>query len=235
MPSDEPDYLHDMWTYYFHDPEETNWNLDSYTRLGDASTVQDFWAMHDATQPYLRDGMFFVMRGDVYPCWDDPGNINGGCLSLKVPRDALEGVWLDVMQHLLGERLLDLGRIRADAGLSAQLVEQNVDVDTLINGVSVSPKRFFSIIKLWLRSSHLTTGQWFCLPTAYDGEVLYKANVDNIKDSHRQDGHRQDGHRQQQAGARPCQSTSRKAPTQQPAPAAEAPPSGPAPLLNDTK
>ncbi len=190
----DPDYLHDMWTFYFHDPEDLNWNLDSYKRLGDVSTVQDFWAIHEAIRPFLSDGMFFVMRGDVYPCWDDPGNIQGGCLSIKVPRDKLEGTWLHVLTHLLGEGMLDLPRIRDSADLCSLLRDQDVDLDSVLNGVSVSPKRFFSIIKLWLRTNHLTTRQWFRLPAAYDGEVLYKANADNIKDSHRQQHHNQQQH-----------------------------------------
>lgn len=82
-------FLEDVWTYYFHDPDDTNWNLDSYHRLADVACVGDFWQVHGAVSGYLNRGMFFIMREHVYPCWDDPNNIRGGCLSMKVLKEEL--------------------------------------------------------------------------------------------------------------------------------------------------
>ena len=181
MAGDDDEYLHDVWTYYFHDPEDASWTLESYKRLGGVSTVRDFWAMQGAVAPFLADGMFFVMREHVYPCWDDPGNIRGGCMSLKVPSAQLEATWAYVLQRMLGERLVRVGRLVGQLrdGEGAPTPD---DLALIVNGASVSPKRAFSIIKLWLRTDHVRTREYLRLPPAYTAEVLYKSNADNIKD-----------------------------------------------------
>ena len=38
----EPRYLNDVWTLYFHTPDDPDWTLSSYVRLTDVSTVEDF-------------------------------------------------------------------------------------------------------------------------------------------------------------------------------------------------
>jgi hypothetical protein len=165
-------FLQDVWTLYFHDPDDTNWNLNSYVRLGDISTVDDFWDYHGAAAKYLSRGMFFVMREHVYPCWDDKHNIQGGCISMKVLKDDMQAFWDHLVMHMLGERLF----VQPES-------TQTVDEDTwsVVNGLSVSPKRYFCIVKLWLRTEQFTERHHFRLPANYNGEVLYRANSDNIK------------------------------------------------------
>ena len=171
-------FLHDVWTYYFHDPRDTNWTFESYKRIGDVSTMQDFWGMQAAIQPFLKDSMFFVMREYVYPCWDDPNNLQGGCLSLKVPQSQLGALWLHITQHLHGETLIHRGQFDGQRTPS-------LDLDAQLNGVSVSPKRSFSIVKLWLRTHHLSDRKCFNIPSTYTSEVLYKANSESIKQDKR--------------------------------------------------
>jgi hypothetical protein len=168
MPSDGPTFLNDVWTLYFHDPDDTNWNTNSYMRIGDISTVEDMWDHHAATSKYLTRGMFFLMREHVYPCWDDPHNIKGGCLSMKVLKDAMPACWEHFLVRMLGETLLVTPPGAAP------------DAWSVINGISVSPKKLFCIVKLWLRTEDYTDRRFFDLPSSYDGEVLYKNNADNI-------------------------------------------------------
>lgn len=168
-------YLQDVWTYYFHDPEDSNWNLDSYRRLGDVSTVEDACLMHEALLPLLSQGMFFLMREHVYPCWDDPNNMKGGCLSLKVPKDSVHDTWQDLTRRMLGEHLL----ISHKAGNRDDGDEG--DLWSTVNGISVSPKRFFSIVKLWLRDERYTDRDHFALPESYNAEVIYRSNIESIR------------------------------------------------------
>ena len=164
-------FLQDVWTYYFHDPEDSNWNHDSYIRLGDVCSAEDFWEYHAATAKYINRGMFFVMREHVYPCWDDKYNITGGCMSMKVLKDDLPAFWEHLLVHMLGERLLLHNTEDDDGG----------DTWSVINGISVSPKRCFCIVKLWLRNERFTDKRAFRLPDSYSGEVLYRTNTENIK------------------------------------------------------
>lgn len=171
--SDDPKFLQDVWTLYFHDPENTDWTLGSYLRVCDISTIEDYWVMAASIAAFLSRGMFFVMREHVFPCWDDKSNITGGCLSLKVPKQDLPRCWEHIMKHVLGESLL----ARPSEGSDEE------EMWSVVNGVSVSPKRYFCIIKLWLRCDAFTCRADFNLPPFYTGEVLYRANTDNIRNN----------------------------------------------------
>lgn len=63
----EETWLSDIWTWYFHDPGDSRWTLDSYRRLCDISTIEEFWRLHEAHAPLLTRGMFFLMRECVFP------------------------------------------------------------------------------------------------------------------------------------------------------------------------
>jgi hypothetical protein len=170
-----PKFLQDVWTYYFHDPDDANWTLESYVRLADASTIDDVWQLHRATAKFVSRGMFFVMREHVYPCWDDKHNIGGGCLSMKVLKEDLPAFWEHLLVHALGERLLIDRDEHNDAGADDD------DAWSDVNGLSVSPKRVFCIVKIWLRTGRNADRRAFRMPPGYTGEVLYRSNADNIK------------------------------------------------------
>jgi hypothetical protein len=159
------DFLHDVWTWYFHDPDDADWTFPSYQRLADSASMSDFWTVQTAVEPFLTRGMFFVMRESVYPCWDDEANMRGGCLSMKVLKDELPAFWAHMVQHVLGESIVRTGE------------------SDIVNGLSVSPKRFFSIVKLWLRDDTRRDGREFVLPPGYSGEVLFRLNVENIRNN----------------------------------------------------
>jgi hypothetical protein len=166
-------FLHDVWTYYFHDPDDANWTTESYHRLADVASVGDFWEVHNAVSKYLSRGMFFVMREHVYPCWDDPHNIRGGCLSIKVLKDELPAFWDHLLMHMLGENLVK--------GEPSSSVEPSESRENLVNGLSVSPKRYFCIVKVWLAEGSPPDRSQYNMPPGYSGEVLYRSNMENIR------------------------------------------------------
>ena len=139
MEVDEEAWLNDIWTWYFHDPDEASWTLTSYHRLCDVSTIEELWKMHAACAPLVQLGMFFVMRENSFPCWDDKTNIAGGCASLKISHADVPRCWETILKRMLGETL-----VRASADPDADEVSGGT-----INCVSVSPKRGFCIVKLW--------------------------------------------------------------------------------------
>ena len=167
-------FLQDAWVFHFHDPDESNWNLNSYQRLADVVTIDDFWCVHSAMKKSLTRGIFFVMREHVFPCWDDKHNVNGGCISIKVLKEDMVACWEHLVMHLLGERLV------APLAKSGE-PEETSDAWSLVNGISTSPKRYFCIIKLWLRDGSRTERRHFRLPACYGGEVMYKSNIDSIR------------------------------------------------------
>jgi hypothetical protein len=184
---DDP-LLHDTWTYRFHDPDDPNWNLASYHHVADVSSIGDFWTVHEAVRPYLASGMFFVMREHVFPCWDDPSNINGGCLSLRVLKSQFDGVWEDAVVHMLGENLLLPAAANGanGAGDDRDNCDSGGPVDrwASVNGLSCSPKRYFSVIKVWTADERFKDRRQFAIPAAYTGDVQWRSNLDNIRGDH---------------------------------------------------
>ena len=78
--------------------------------------------------------MLFVMRDNVDPLWEHEDNIKGGCWSLKIPKGNILEIWKKITIHLLNDNIL------------------NVD-DIVVNGISISPKKNFCIIKIWLNKN----------------------------------------------------------------------------------
>ena len=160
----EETYLNDIWTVHFHDPYDTDWTMTSYIRIGTMSSVEEFWQHHDCQRGNLHKAMFFVMREHVFPMWDDPSNVEGGCLSIKVLKENMAEFWEDLCKKLLGESLLN---------------EDVSDKWDLVNGISTSPKKHFCIIKVWLKDDTLSSKD-FRFKDGYYGEIIYKSNRDNI-------------------------------------------------------
>jgi hypothetical protein len=161
----EDTLLNDLWAMYFHDPLNTDWNLCSYIRVEDISTVEGFWKVHESFKSQIHLGMFFVMREYVFPCWDDPNNKDGGCISIKVLKNDIFSFWEKMCVALLGETLIVEGEDRERLWSS-------------VNGISTSPKKHFCIVKIWLKES--IDLKLFNIPPGFYGEIFYKANSENI-------------------------------------------------------
>ena len=75
-----------------------------------------------------------MMRDGVNPVWEDEQNKNGGCFSYKVDNKYVKDIWNELCCYILGNT------ISTDT------------VNTTITGVSISPKKSFCIIKIWMSS-----------------------------------------------------------------------------------
>jgi len=162
------DFLHDSWTLYFHDPDDSNWTLQSYDRLADISSLEDFWGIHLPLLPIIVHGMFFVMRENVFPCWDDASNIKGGCISTKVSMELVPQLWDELLKRMVGETL----------------VIETSSSGVTVNGLSVSPKRGFCVVKIWLGNNALEKEcirDHIRIPAIYTGDIVYRRNLDNIQ------------------------------------------------------
>jgi hypothetical protein len=82
--------------------------------------------------------MLFVMRDGITPMWEDPKNRNGGCFSYKIINKHAPEVWKTLLLLLCGETLCI-----------------KTEFSKHINGITISPKKNFCIIKIWMDVSHL--------------------------------------------------------------------------------
>ena len=132
--------LHSKWNYYYHLPNDKNWNLASYKSImGDINTLEKLIAVNETvTNNIIKNCMLFVMREGVTPMWEDNCNRNGGCFSYKVSNKVVVNVWRELTYLLCGNSLtIDKNHME------------------LVNGITISPKRGFCIVKIWLKNCSL--------------------------------------------------------------------------------
>lgn len=119
------------WILWYHDPENKDYSLESYVKIADMSTPQQFWTVIDSiSKEAWESGMFFFMRRGFKPIWDAPENEAGGAWSKKIEASEAYSVFVDLMVHCITNELLSSRK------------------ETLV-GITISPKGPFSIIKIW--------------------------------------------------------------------------------------
>ena len=119
--------------YYIHLQNTTDWNIESYYNIAEINNVSSAILLHN----YLGDELFkktifFVMKNNIEPLWENEHNKNGGSFSLKIHNKDVNRIWKIIYYKLIGETLC-----------------KNKDIMKKINGISNSPKKTFTILKIW--------------------------------------------------------------------------------------
>jgi len=132
--------LNDKWNLYYHLPHDKNWELSSYNIIMSAvDTVEQVILLNESLhENIVKNCMLFVMRDGITPMWEDKRNRDGGCFSYKVTNKSVPEVWRNLFYALCGESLC------IDSTHNKH-----------INGITISPKKNFCIIKIWLDVSTL--------------------------------------------------------------------------------
>ena len=126
--------LNDKWTLWAHLPHDTDWSLKSYKNLHTFGTIEDALSLyHNIPDKLIVNCMLFLMRDGIKPTWEDQKNRGGGCFSYKIANKEVLSLWKRLSFMLIGENLTD-----------------NPNLMSTINGITISPKKHFCIIKLWL-------------------------------------------------------------------------------------
>ena len=125
--------LNSKWTIWFHKSDDNNWDFDSYIKLADFNTIEEYSIIMNTFKPsHIQNALLFVMRNDIKPMWEAEENKNGGCISFKIYRNFIYESWKQLNNYLISENIL-----------------KEVNNSNKINGISISPKKTFSIIKIW--------------------------------------------------------------------------------------
>jgi hypothetical protein len=126
--------LSDTWILWAHLPHDTDWSLKSYMKIYEFNTVEQAITITETLPPVLvTNCMLFLMRKGINPIWEDERNRNGGCFSYKIPNKDVPDAWKQLSYSLVGETMSD-----------------NKKLLPHINGITISPKKNFCIIKVWL-------------------------------------------------------------------------------------
>ena len=125
--------LHDTWTLWAHLPHDTDWSVSSYKQIFTLDTMEDSLMLcENLPEVVVKNCMLFLMRKGIQPIWEDEKNKNGGCFSYKINNRSVTNSWKNLSYVLLGETLT------------------SPELSQAINGITISPKKNFCIIKIWL-------------------------------------------------------------------------------------
>jgi hypothetical protein len=132
--------LHGKWDLYFHLPNNSEWGLSSYSKIMESiDTVERVLELNtQISDKIVKNCMLFVMRNGITPMWEDKHNRDGGCFSYKVSNRFVPDVWKHLFFLLCGESLC-----------------VKKEDNQYVNGITISPKKNFCIIKIWLADSHI--------------------------------------------------------------------------------
>ena len=115
-------------------PHDTDWTVKSYKKIITLNTVEEIITLCETLpEEMIKNCMLFFMRDGIQPTWEDPRNRNGGCFSYKVLNKVVPTMWKQLSYTLVGETLSNNKVLMKD-----------------INGITISPKKNFCIIKIWL-------------------------------------------------------------------------------------
>jgi len=129
--------LNNKWTVWLHLPYDTDWSINSYKKVSTFETLEEcIILMENINKEIVEKCMLFIMKNNIKPIWEDPENSKGGCLSYKINTEYVYDIWKKLNYYLIGETLID-----------------DKDIMDNINGISISPKKNFCIIKFWIKNS----------------------------------------------------------------------------------
>tara|TARA_Y100000741_G_scaffold344490_1_gene309113 strand:+ start:90 stop:614 length:525 start_codon:yes stop_codon:yes gene_type:complete len=126
--------LNSAWTMWAHLPHDTDWSISSYKKIMTFNTIEEILSLLEIIpEKMVKNCMLFIMRDETKPTWEDPINRNGGCFSYKIFNKNVISIWNLLCYALIGESM-----------------SNNIDFCNSISGLTISPKKNFCIIKIWM-------------------------------------------------------------------------------------
>lgn len=123
------------WTLWFHSVDDNNWSIEDYTKIMELSNLDDLLYCIKKLQN-ITAGMFFVMKNDIKPLWEDSANINGGFWTFKISKLKSNDLWKNILYNLI----------------TNNITKNKLDMN-IITGISCSPKINNCIFKIWNNNS----------------------------------------------------------------------------------
>ena len=99
--------LKNIWVLWYHSLKNKSWDNKSYIKVIEIKSLLDYKLLEDIMKiNHLQNGMFFLMKNDIFPTWEDPKNRMGGCISFKYDNNILNE-WLKILLLCITDNLSD--------------------------------------------------------------------------------------------------------------------------------
>jgi len=159
------------WTLYYHPSREKRWTIDSFEKIGEVFNIRDVLSIYKEIGEKIKHGMYFWMRGNIPPLWENFQNIRGGSYSIRGSGDNGISIFKSYTLGVMLNKILN-------------------NKDDIVNGISISPKLQgfgkvqkigYFIIKIWNKDSDKFNSKTnlICLEDSisYD-DVMYTPHVE---------------------------------------------------------
>ena len=99
------------WILWYHNPYDCNWDKNSYTKIHQIDSVNNFWKLQNSMEhlPNINEAMYFITKIKdntiIWPNWEDPENINGGFWSFKVKEEDTHEAWKYLNLYLFSNNI----------------------------------------------------------------------------------------------------------------------------------
>ena len=124
--------LRNTWRLYYHSVTNDSWDDESYIKLPiDIDSISKFNKVINNIGNFTS-GMFFLMKEDIFPTYEDPNNSDGGYWSFRISKKNINHIWENVIAAAVGQTLT-----------------KKVEDMSQINGITISPKINNCILKIW--------------------------------------------------------------------------------------
>tara|TARA_A100001011_G_scaffold385250_1_gene458953 strand:+ start:990 stop:1535 length:546 start_codon:yes stop_codon:yes gene_type:complete len=129
--------LSDTWTLWAHLPHDTDWSLKSYNKVFTFQNIEELITLNNTIpERMLKNCMLFMMKEGIKPIWEDSENREGGCFSYRIANKYIKNIWDELSYKMVGKTC-----------------STNKELLNTINGITISPKKSFCILKIWLKTS----------------------------------------------------------------------------------
>ena len=162
--------LDNTWCLYLHLPNDIDWSINSYKQIFSFNTLDKCIVLvENINKKIIENSMIFIMKENIKPIWEDEKNCKGGCFSYKILTENIYEIWKKIVYSLIGNTLTS-----------------NIELLNSINGISISPKKNFCILKFCIGDiDYLKNNEIFDIITnkleneSFDSEINY--NIDPFK------------------------------------------------------
>lgn len=125
--------LINKWTFYIHLQNSNDWTIHSYYNIMEIDNITSAYLLNEYLgEDLFKNSLFFLMKNNIEPLWENEYNKNGGSFSLKIHNKEVNRIWKIIYYKLIGETLC-----------------KDKEIMKKITGISNSPKKTFTILKIW--------------------------------------------------------------------------------------
>tara|TARA_Y100000389_G_scaffold203006_1_gene250073 strand:- start:7126 stop:7629 length:504 start_codon:yes stop_codon:yes gene_type:complete len=133
--------LKSSWTFWYHEHDTKNWTRSSYKKIHKVELAEEFWGVFKLFDyNLLNNGIFFIMKNDIFPDWKAPENKNGGFWSVKIESSNIQESLINSIKEW-----------------SLPILHENVFIneEIIVHGISISPKNNHFVLKIWVKDKNI--------------------------------------------------------------------------------